>query len=364
MINRLVVENLQHRPVRTLLGIAAIALEVAMILTLVGLSRGMLAESARRARGVGADIWVRPPGTSVMTFSTAGMPEGLVRFFESYPGVAVATGNIVHPLGGFDSISGIDFEKFSQMSGGFVFRSGGPFRGPDDIIVDERYAVQNKLRVGGAVKLIGRDWRVCGIVEQGKLARLFLPIKLLQELTGNTGKISQIFVKLDDPKAAEAMVAELKKKLEGYQIYSIEEFASLYSVDTVPGLKPFITVVISLSVIVGFMVVFLSMYTAVLERTREIGILKSLGASRGYVMSLFMREATVLAVGGAVTGILLAFGTQWTIHRFGGPALVQHVVPDWWPWTTLLAISGSLLGTLYPSMKAIRQDTLAALAYD
>ena len=60
MINKLVLENLKHRPVRTMLSISAIAIEVTMILTLVGLSRGMLDESARRARGVGADIWIRP----------------------------------------------------------------------------------------------------------------------------------------------------------------------------------------------------------------------------------------------------------------------------------------------------------------
>ena len=65
-----------------------------------------------------------------------------------------------------------------------------------------------------------------------------------------------------------------------------------------------------MSVIVGFLVVLLTMYTAVLERTREIGILKALGASPGYVLGILMREAILLAVFGTIAGILMTYGTQ------------------------------------------------------
>ena len=59
MINRLVIRNLFHRPVRTGLTILAVALEVMMILMMVGVSEGLLRESQRRTRGVGADILIR-----------------------------------------------------------------------------------------------------------------------------------------------------------------------------------------------------------------------------------------------------------------------------------------------------------------
>ena len=111
-----------------------------MILTLVGISYGTLDEAARRARGVGADIVVRPPGTSLIAASSSPMSEGLLPFFMKQPHVTFATGTMIQPLGGFDSLSGIDLSQFNQLSGGFRFLRGGPFQNDDDIIVDEYYA--------------------------------------------------------------------------------------------------------------------------------------------------------------------------------------------------------------------------------
>lgn len=364
MINKLVLENLKHRPVRTMLSILAIAIEVTMILTLVGLSRGMLDESARRARGVGADIWVRPPGSSAISFSSAPMSEGLVKFFSEQPHVTVATGTIAQPIGGIDTVTGVDLEKFSHLNGGFRYLAGGPFRGDDDIMVDERYAKQNGLKIGSTVKLLNKQWRICGIFESGKLARMVLPLHKLQELTGNTGKLTQIFVKLDDPKLTNDTVRAFKAKLPDYAIYSIEEFTSLFSVNNVPGLKQFIYVVILISVIVGFLVVFLSMYTAVLERTREIGILKALGAGPAYILAILIRETLVLAAIGSALGIALSYGTRWLILEFAGATLTAMVTPDWWPTTTVIAIGGAVMGALYPGWKAIKQDALEALSYE
>jgi len=364
LVNKLVFENLKHRPVRTLLSIVAIGLEVGLMLTMVGLSRGMLAESARRARGVGADIWVRAPGSAAISFSTAPMPEAMLPFFERQPHVALATGSVVHPIGGINTVSGIDLEKFGRMSGAFRYLAGGPFRGPHDILVDERYAAQRKISAGDTIQIMNRPWHVRGVVEPGKLARLVVPLRTLQNLTGTSGKLTQIFLKLDDPKRTEAVIAALKQQLPDYQIYSIEEFTSLFSVSNFEGLAEFITVVITLSVLVGFLVVFLSMYTAVLERTREIGILKSLGASSGYVLSLLLRETALLAVVGSLVGILLAYASRWAIGKLVPASLTQVIVPDWWLIAGLIALAGALLGALYPGWKAVRQDALEALSYE
>lgn len=366
MINKLVVANLKHRPVRTLLSICAISIEVTMILTLVGVSRGMVEESKKRASGVGADIWVRPPNSSLLSFSSASMPEKLVDFFAEQPHVVIATGSVNYSAGVMDSVAGVDLEKFGRMSGGFRFLEGRAIREPNEIMVDDRYARQHNLHAGDSLQLWNRTWRVSGIFESGKLARMILPMATVQELSGATGRISQIFLKLDDPKNTPSVIAALKANpaLQGYPIYSVEEWTSLFSVNNITGLRAFIGVVITLAVVVGFLVVFLSMYTAVLERTREIGILKSLGATPGYILGILLRETAVLAAGGALLGIVLTFGTRWLVNTFAGPSLTQTIVVDWWPITTVIAMVGSFLGTLYPGWKAIRQDALEALQYE
>lgn len=365
MIGKLVLENLKHRPVRTLLSILAISIEVTMILTLVGVSRGMVEESKKRAQGVGADIWVRPPSSSLISFSTSSMPEKLVDFFAGQPHVAIATGSVNYGAGLMESVSGIDYDKFAAMSGGFRFLEGGPIKGDGEIITDERFARQRKIHAGDTLKLWNRDWKLVGVYESGKLAHLILPMKTVQDLSGATGKVSQIFLKVDKPENVQKVLDALKAnpQLAGYPIYSVEEWTSLFSVDKVPALKPFIYVVITLGVVVGFLVVFLSMYTAVLERTREIGILKALGASSGFILGILLRETGVLALIGAAVGTLATFGTRYLVNTFASP-LTQDIVPDWWPYTLGIAVGGAMLGTLYPALKAIRQDALEALSYE
>ena len=208
---KLVVENLKHKPMRSLLSMFLIAVPVTLILCLVGLSRGMLADSARRARGIGADIVIRPPKTSALTLSGAPIPEKLVAAIQSKPHVALAIGMIVHPVSSVSFVSGIDLGAFNRMSGGFKYLEGGPFTGPDDIIVDEYYARQHKLHAGDQVTdVLNRRWRVSGVAEGGKLARLVVPMSTLQYLTGNTGNISQIFVKADKPADIPVVLKELK----------------------------------------------------------------------------------------------------------------------------------------------------------
>lgn len=364
MLNKLVFENLKHRPVRTILGILAIAVEVTMMLTVVGLSRGMLEDSKSRARGAGADIWVRPPGSAIIGLSSAPMSEKVLGFLRKQPHVVVATGSVTQPIGGINTITGLDFKEFSRMSGGFKFLEGGPFTKPDDIIIDQRYAEQNNLHAGDTVRLLNRDWHICGVVEPGKLARLIVPLTELQRLTGNTGKLTQAYVKLDNPANTSKVIASLKAKLKGYQIYSIEEFTSLFSYQNIPGLKAFIGVIIGLSVVVGFLVVFLSLYMAVLERTREIGILKALGASRGYILQVLLRETVLLTLLGSIVGIMATYGVRMLIQTLVPASLTQQVVPDWWPITAAISLAGALLGSAYPGWKAVNQDTIEAISYE
>ena len=366
MIQKLVWENVKHRPLRTLLSALLIAIPVTLVLTLVGMSRGMLSESQRRARGVGADVVIRPKGSSFMSsLSSAPIPESMLAFLRKQPHVTIATGIVIQSLTGFfSSAAGIDLDEFNRMSGGFRYMEGGPFQGPDDVLVDEYYAQEHNIHAGDRIQLMNREWRVAGIVEAGKLNRVFIDLRRLQELTGNTGKLSQIYVKLDDPQYANAVVESLKKQLVDYPIFSMEESASLLTVNNLPELRTFIYVMEVIAVIIGFAVVCLSMYMAVQQRTREIGILKALGASRWFIIHTILREAVLLAVVGTIIGIGMSFATKWLLESFVPSSFKTAIVPDWWPIAGAIALGGALLGSLYPRWRAAKQDPIEALAYD
>jgi putative ABC transport system permease protein len=364
LLNKLIFANLGHRPVRTLLSVLAIAVEVTMILTLVGVSYGTLDGTAERAKGVGADILFRPPGSSAIALSSAPMTDKLPAVLMQEPHVSFAMGTMVQPLSGFDSITGLDLGDFTRLNGGFHYLEGGPLVGDDDLIVDEYYAKQKHLKVGDVVNLVNHDWKLAGIYEGGKLARICVKLHVLQTLTGNPGHLSQIYMKVDDPGKAQAVVDALRVKYKGYQIYTMEEFTSLLSISSVGMLKNFIGVVIGIAVVVGFIVVFMAMYTAVLERTREIGILKAVGGSSGLILNILFRETLLLALLGSVLGVVLTYGTQWIMKHAVPASLVQETVYGWWPIATGIAIAGALLGAIVPGVKAVKQDVTEALSYE
>ena len=365
MINRLVLENLKHRPLRTFLTSLSIGFQVTMILTLAGLSRGMLQDAQTRARGMNADIFVRPPGSSVIGIAAPSMREALIPgYFAKLPHVKLVTGTVMFAIGGFNSIQGIDLNEFNAISGGFNFLAGRGFAGGYEAIVDEWYAHQNKIRVGDMMTAANTQWKVTGIVEPGKLGRVFVPRAVLQDLTGNTGKVSLVFIKLDDPANAPAVLAQIKNDLPDHPVYTLDEMVSQFSVSNVPGLKAFIYVIIGLSIIVGFLVVTLTMYAVVLERTREIGILKALGAHPKDIMSLLARETLLLAIVGWLLGIGLSYLSTWAINRFVGANLQAVAVPDWWPIALGVAATAALLGAIYPGLRAARLDAIEALSYE
>jgi putative ABC transport system permease protein len=364
LINKLVLENLRHRPVRTFLSAVAIGVQVTMVLTLVGLSRGLLQDQIRRSRGIGADIIVRSSSSAVLSLGVS-FTEDYIPYLEKQPHVVLATGTLMQGTGFLTSVTGLDLPQFQKMSGPFRFLSGRMCEKPDEVIVDEYYARQHNLRPGDHIVLLNRAWRVSGVFEQGKLARVIIPLKTLQQLTGNTGKVMVIYVKLDNPAHTQQVIDYLKTHgLGENKIDSMEELTSEYSVNNVPMVRQFIWVVIALGLIVGFLVVFLSMYTAVLERTREIGVLKALGASPAMILNILLRETTVLALLGSIAGILFTFGTRWLIMTYATGGLIQAIVPDWWPIATALALAGALLGAAWPGLKAARQDAIEALSYE
>jgi putative ABC transport system permease protein len=189
-------------------------------------------------------------------------------------------------------------------------------------------------------------------------------LPVLQDMMGNPHHLSQIYVKADGPDHVQEVLIDLKSKMPTYQIYTVEEFTSLLSVNSVGLLRNFIGVVIGVAVIVGFIVVFMAMYTAVLERTREIGILKAVGGSSGFILDLLLRETLLLSILGTIMGILLTYGTQWLMQHAVPASLTQETVYAWWPIAGAIAIAGALLGVIVPAIKAINQDATEALTYE
>src|SRR6266478_238003 len=367
MMNKMIVANLVHRPIRSLISIVAIALEVTLILLIVGLSLGMLNDARQRQAGIGADVIVQPPNTSFMAgVSNAPMSIKIGGVLEKLPHVKTVSPVIwqLSTAGNLEVIYGIDQKSFEALVP-FHYIHGGPFESPNDCLVDDYFAQSQHVKVGSTIEILNHNFRVAGIVEHGRGARKFLPMNTLQDLIGSEGKASVFYVKLDDPANADEVVQEVKKVpgMESYSARSMREYLSMMTVNSYPGLSTFIDVVIGISVVIGFIVIFQAMYTAVMERTREIGILKSIGASKMYIVRLILRETVLLAIGGIVVGVLVSLAARAGL-KYRLPTLTVVVTGGWILWATIIAIIGAILGALYPAYKAAQKDPIDALAYE
>jgi putative ABC transport system permease protein len=265
--------------------------------------------------------------------------------------------------GGVDVIYGIDPESFRAVSGGFVFLQGHDMEGPDDLLVDDLAAAAKHIHVGETFKLLNHDWYVAGIIEHGKGARLFVPLATLQDLVGAPDKASIFWVKCTRPEHTEDVMDETRHLLPGYTVRPLKAMLTLMTSTNIPGLQTFIDAMISLAVAIGLLVIFLTMYTTVIERTRDIGVLKSLGAGRAFIMRALLTESAGLCVLGIVAGVGLSYLVR-ALFLAGFPTLSILIT---WPWILRaagIALFGAILGASYPAWMASRKDAVEALSYD
>jgi putative ABC transport system permease protein len=367
-MNKLVFANLAHRPIRSLITVIAIALEVTLILVIVGLSLGILNDTRSRQAGIGADILVQPPGSSnLLAASGAPVSIKVADKLRQMPHVAAVSPVVTQFVtsGNVEIIYGIELDSYEKLGQPFEFHSGGPFTGPFDMIVDDYFASAQNVKVGDELEVLNHKFRVSGIVEHGKGARKFLPIGTLQELVGAQGKASVFYVKLDDPKQDEAVRKQITTTpgMETFKVSTIAQYLSMLSPGNIPAFTTFINVVIGVAAAIGFIVIFQSMYTAVMERTREIGILKSLGASKFYIVNVVLRESLLLAVLGVLLGIAISYAAKAGITA-NFRTLNVLIEGEWLLRATIIALVGAVLGAIYPAFKAARKDPIDALAYE
>jgi putative ABC transport system permease protein len=363
---QLVLRNVLHRPLRTFISIVAVAVEVSLVLVIVGLTTGMLTEVAKRIQGVGADIMVQPPSSSIfLAFSGAPMPITIGDRLAQLEDVKAVAPVLLQfsSHGGLDIIYGIDPKSFDAVSGGFVFFSGHPLETPDDILVDDWYAKANHVKAGQTLHVLDHDFHVAGIVEHGKGARLFVPLSTMEELSGVQDKASLFFVKCTDPERTPQVMDEIGRLLPRYEVRPLENFISLMTATRVPGLETFVHSMIALAVSIGFLVIFLSMYTTILERAREIGVLKSLGASKAYIARVLLSETALICLVGFVLGVAMSYGTR-ALFLSLFPTLTILITPAWILRAAAIALVGGLLGSIYPAWLASRRDPVEALAYE
>jgi putative ABC transport system permease protein len=351
------------RPLRSSLSVIAIAIQVVLVLMIAGLTSGVVSEWGKRVEGVGADIIVQPPNSSIFfAFSSAVMQESLGQRIAALPGVdEVAPTVILTEPKNLVMVYGIDFKRFNALSRGFLFRDGRPFEGPDELIADDIIAQTRHIKVGSQITLLNHTFTVVGIVGHGKGARYFIPLQTAQDIAGADKRVSMFYVRSKgDTEGTRAAILKLDPQ---NSVRSLSEYVTLMTSSNLPQLRPFTRTMVVLGIVISFLVVLLNMHTLVMERTREIGILKALGFSRFDVVRMLLGETFIITAMGTCLGIAITFIIQAIVKQVD-PGLTILVSPSWIFSAIVLAFVGAATGAAYPALRAASYDPVVALAYE
>ncbi len=361
----IVAANMRARPARTFISVLAVAIGVILMLIVGGIVSGTLDEYLNRTIGVGADFMLQQSGGSVFyAFSGATLPVKLEQKIKEVGGVGAVTPILAKfSASDFGLVFGIDLKSYNEFPGKLEIISGRSSLVGDEVIVDELYAKLHQLQPGMPLTVLNHKFTVSGICRSGAVVRIFVPLPTLQELNGTPDKATIMFIKAAPGTDIGAVESELRSAYPGLDLRSTKD-ASLLLADTkMPGMQEFQFTVIIVSMLLSFMVVLVAMYTTIFERTREIGILKSLGASRGFIVGMILKETVIISSLGVLFGIGISeIARAAIISAF--PTLQVSMTFSQVLTACALGLMGGGLGALYPAFKAARMDPVTALTYE
>ena len=356
-----------HRPARTIVSVLGIAVGVLLIVFTVGLSNGSMRERGKREGNVGAEIMFRASGTlGVSGAESFRLPLALRDEISAVEGVSkvIAIGqNSVEADSstGNRLIDGVDYSEYSSVVGIRTVQGRDLGTTGDEAVIDTGFQRQKSFKIGDAIRMYDRDFRIVGTYEPAAGARIKIPLRTMQEQLGGEGKATAFLVKIADGQDSKTIAERLHQQFPNNQILLTSELEELY-MQGFPALNVFLNVFIGVAAVISALVVLLTMYTTVTERTRQIGIMKSLGMSNGQIAWTIAKEAILLSFFGVLTGVVLTFLTRLLLTKV--TTLEVEMSPLVLSITLVVGLIGGALGSLYPALRAARLDAVEALSYE
>lgn len=368
-MNSLITANLTHHPARTLASLSGVALGIILVVLTVGLVRGMLRERGARDANLDVELMLSLNQQSGVSFTTmsVSLPVERLAQVRAVPGVRAATPVAQHlEFGGAGAlglrqVDGVDFNDYQRTTGVRIVQGQALPEHGDALVVDVKFAAATKTKPGAKLKLLDREFTVVGIYAPETGARMMIPLRTMQEALGTPALCSMFLVKCDNPAEQEAVAQRIAARFPDFRVLFTDELPTLFATGFA-AFNIFLQAVAAVAGAISLLIVLLTSYTTVTERTRQIGILKALGASRQFIALVFLKEALLIGGGGVLFGLGLAWLARGALSNWNG----THI--SWERDYLVLAVTGgilsSLLGALYPAWRAASQDAVEALNYE
>lgn len=367
-MNSLVFSNMLHRPARTVVSVTGIGIGILLIVLTIGLANGSLRERAQREANVGAEIMLRPEGSKGLSGSDAPrFPVPMGVDLERVEGVASAIPIIQTTVRSDDGLTGtrlldgVPYDKYAATAGLEIIQGRKFVDGRNEMMADSSWIAKNKLKIGDKFTLYEKDFEIVGSYEPSAGARVKIPLATLQEQLGSGDKATTFLVKIKDGFTPETVSNNILAKFPNLQSIRTSEIEELYG-QAIPALNVFLNVVIGVAGVIAGLIILLTMYTTVTERTRQIGVMKSLGMSNINIGWTIVQEALLLSLGGIVFGVLATMILKYVFAKW--TTLTVAIDPKTVATIVVVGMISGTIGALYPGLRAARLDAVEALNYD
>ena len=370
----MIFKNLLRRKGRTILTALGIAIGVAAIVGLGALANGLAAGYDSFLTGSKADLILSQPDAFDVSMSTvdesisqeledmsevlavSGMLEGMVQaeqiplfFVFGYPEDSFI-------LGRFNIIEGAGLDSREVINA----------RGKPMLLGSGSAEALNK-KVGDTLRIQDRVFRIVGIYETGATLEdngAVLPLRDAQELLGRLRQVSIVYIQLKDPGLQDRVQSRVERRWSDLSLSTTDDFADKQMMGDI--MKAFVWVIAGLAIVIGGVGMMNAQLMAVVERTREIGVLRSVGWKRGRILRMILGESIIVGLIGGIFGIALGWFMISYFEDFAGffGASKSSVTPEIIQQALLTVVVLGFVGGAYPAWRASRMPPIEALRYE
>ena len=362
------VQSLWQRTTRTILTMTVIGITVGAIMALDAYVRGVMDQFTAMSIGDDAQIMIRQAGIS--DTSTSAIDERVGAMIAAMDDVErvsgmIFTASMMPEGGGFFIVQGMNPKEYAMSQ--FNIVEGQAITNNRQVMLGRQMSESLNIGVGEYLELSGSRYKVVGIYESSvgweELGGV-MTLRDGQAFTGRPRKVTIYSVKVKNPNKAAEVVDRINERYPELHAALSGDF-----VDQMPDMEASDAMMSSMSfmaVLVGGLGVLNTMLMAVLERTREIGVLRAIGWRRRAILQMILKEALLLAGLGGVLGILIAFGLGFVMENI---PMYGEMASTKWEFTLFIrafitAFSLGLLGGIYPALRATNLQPIEALRYE
>ena len=385
------INSIRHRKLRSWLTVIGIIIGVAAIISLMTVSRSLESTIESQFEQFGANRIIisakgfQGPGTLSQGLTTEDVEtiEDISGFEYVVPGLFRTAEIKKNKETGFTLVNAIPSENFEEfyLDSGIEVEEGRNIQdGEKNVATVGSLAAKEmfskELRIGDKIEIAKRNFKIVGIVEETGNSQddnqISIPLDDAREIFNEPDKvdaiIAQVKVASDIPLLQEKIEKELERKRDDTNFQVLTATQILEQINQVLGVMQIVLVgIAAISLVVGAIGIMNSMYTSVLERTREIGIMKAIGARNSDILEIFLIESGLIGLVGGIFGTIIGTGMALIIGQFSSGAgflLTITIEPLVLIFGLLFAFVVGVLSGILPAYQASKLKPVDALRYE